>query len=298
MVEKVRQVPVLHMICGTIDDSRTDLQDITLFYFMRTSDEGVRSFDTYEECLNEITNYVVVGSLNRKFLSSLNRILVNVSIFILFWYSVSFSRYSNLKIASMYCDCTREWRHNFVAFSCNFFSAARNITSIFELSVVIYLNLSQHSSRNSGRHEWACHSSVLYLILAIILDNSLLRNGWNPSAQPWNWEWFIQSEEKSKDEREKIVRITHELIIRRITNMYLSSQQYIRKTVVTNIKFWPCAIIAAATCQQKTSQYMEKEILFHFNISLYGKIKVHDMKKRKCFSTYITLRKFVDISMS
>ncbi|KYN43305.1 Dynein heavy chain 10, axonemal, partial [Trachymyrmex septentrionalis] len=78
MVEKVRQVPVLHMICGTIDDSRTDLQDITLFYFMRTSDEGVRSFDTYEECLNEITNYVVVGSLNRKFLSSLNRILVNV----------------------------------------------------------------------------------------------------------------------------------------------------------------------------------------------------------------------------
>ena len=108
MVEKVRQVPVLHMICGQIDDSRTDLQDITFFYFMRTSDESIPSFDTYEECLNEITNYVVVGSLDRKFLSSLNRILVNVSIFILFWYSVSFSRYSNLKIASMYCDCTHE----------------------------------------------------------------------------------------------------------------------------------------------------------------------------------------------
>ncbi|KAG5332872.1 DYH10 protein, partial [Acromyrmex heyeri] len=78
MVEKVRQVPVLHMICGQIDDSRTDLQDITFFYFMRTSDKSVPSFDTYEECLNEITNYVVVGSLDRKFLSSLNRILVNV----------------------------------------------------------------------------------------------------------------------------------------------------------------------------------------------------------------------------
>ncbi|KYN03638.1 Dynein heavy chain 10, axonemal, partial [Cyphomyrmex costatus] len=78
MVEKVRQVPVLHMICGPVDDSRTDLQDITFFYFMRTSDEGIPSFDTYEECLNEITNYVVVGSLDRKFLSSLNRILVNV----------------------------------------------------------------------------------------------------------------------------------------------------------------------------------------------------------------------------
>lgn len=79
MVERVRQVPVLHMICGQIDANRTDLQDITFFYFMRTSDEGIPSFDTYEECLNEITNYVVVGSLNRNFLSSLNRTLVNVS---------------------------------------------------------------------------------------------------------------------------------------------------------------------------------------------------------------------------
>jgi len=79
MVEKVRQVPVLHMICGQIDGNRTDLQDVTFFYFMRTSDEGIPSFDTYEECLNKITNYVVVGSLNGKFLSSLNRILVNVS---------------------------------------------------------------------------------------------------------------------------------------------------------------------------------------------------------------------------
>ncbi|KAG5320172.1 DYH10 protein, partial [Pseudoatta argentina] len=78
MVEKVCQVPVLHIICGQIDNSRTDLQDITFFYFMRTSDKSVPSFDTYEECLNEITNYVVVGSLDRKFLSSLNRILVNV----------------------------------------------------------------------------------------------------------------------------------------------------------------------------------------------------------------------------
>ncbi|XP_018050925.1 PREDICTED: dynein heavy chain 10, axonemal [Atta colombica] len=78
MIEKVRQVPMLHMICGQIDDSRTDLEDITFFYFMRTSDESIPFFDTYEECLNEITNYVVVGSLDRKFLSSLNRILVNV----------------------------------------------------------------------------------------------------------------------------------------------------------------------------------------------------------------------------
>ncbi|XP_070520949.1 dynein axonemal heavy chain 10 [Cardiocondyla obscurior] len=78
MVEKVRQVPVLHMICGQIDSNKTDLQDVTFFYFMRTSDESIPSFDTYEECLNEITNYIIVGSLDRQVLSCLNRILVSV----------------------------------------------------------------------------------------------------------------------------------------------------------------------------------------------------------------------------
>jgi len=80
MVEKVRKVPMIHMICGQVDSSRTDLQDITFFYFMRTSDEGIPSFDTYEECLNEITSYVVVGSLGEKFLPSLDRILIDVRI--------------------------------------------------------------------------------------------------------------------------------------------------------------------------------------------------------------------------
>ncbi|XP_011694340.1 PREDICTED: dynein heavy chain 10, axonemal [Wasmannia auropunctata] len=78
MVEKVRQIPVLHMISGQVDGSRTDLQDVTFFYFMRTGDEGIPSFDTYEECLDEITNYLVVGSLGRNFLLSLNMILIDV----------------------------------------------------------------------------------------------------------------------------------------------------------------------------------------------------------------------------
>lgn len=68
------------MICGQIDGSRTDLQDVTFFYFMRTSDEGVPSFDTYDECLDEITSYIVVGSLGGGFLPSLNRMLVDVRI--------------------------------------------------------------------------------------------------------------------------------------------------------------------------------------------------------------------------
>ncbi|XP_020287509.1 uncharacterized protein LOC109856545 [Pseudomyrmex gracilis] len=78
IVEKVREVPVLHMICGHIDGSRIDLPDTTFFYFMRTSDEGVPSFDTYEECLDEMPSYIVVGSLGRKFLASFNSMLVEV----------------------------------------------------------------------------------------------------------------------------------------------------------------------------------------------------------------------------
>nr|XP_031841739.1 dynein heavy chain 10, axonemal [Nomia melanderi] len=78
MVEKVRRIPVLHMICGEVDGGRADLQDTTLFYFLRTTDEGIPSFDSYQECCEEITQYLVVGSLQGKFLVTLNRMLNQV----------------------------------------------------------------------------------------------------------------------------------------------------------------------------------------------------------------------------
>ncbi|KAK1133358.1 hypothetical protein K0M31_011173 [Melipona bicolor] len=78
LVKKVRKIPILHMICGEVDGSRTDLQDVTLFYFLRTTDEGVPNFDSYIDCEEEITSYLVVGSLQGKFLVSLNRMLVEV----------------------------------------------------------------------------------------------------------------------------------------------------------------------------------------------------------------------------
>lgn len=79
MVEKLEKVPILHMICGELDGSRTDLHDVTLFYFLRTKDEGVPPFDSYQECDEEITNYLVVGSLQGRFLLSMNRMLVQVA---------------------------------------------------------------------------------------------------------------------------------------------------------------------------------------------------------------------------
>jgi hypothetical protein len=79
-VERVRKVPVLHMTCGQLDLNNIDPQVNTFFYFLRTSDEGIPSFDSYDECLDNILNYVVVGMLGRKFLYSLNRILVDVRI--------------------------------------------------------------------------------------------------------------------------------------------------------------------------------------------------------------------------
>ncbi|XP_076299607.1 uncharacterized protein LOC143218359 [Lasioglossum baleicum] len=78
MVEKVKTSPVLHMICGEVDGSRTDLQDTTLFYFLRVTDEGIPSFDSYQECCDKITKYLVVGSLQGKFLVSLSRMLSQV----------------------------------------------------------------------------------------------------------------------------------------------------------------------------------------------------------------------------
>nr|XP_033194235.1 dynein heavy chain 10, axonemal-like [Bombus vancouverensis nearcticus] len=78
LVEKVRKIPNLHMICGKVDGSRTDLHDVTLFYFLRTIDEGIPNFDSYNDCDEQITQYLVVGSLQGKFLVSLNRMLVEV----------------------------------------------------------------------------------------------------------------------------------------------------------------------------------------------------------------------------
>lgn len=66
------------MICGKVDGSRTDLYDVTLFYFLRTIDDGIPNFDSYIDCDEQITQYLVVGSLQGKFLVSLNRMLVEV----------------------------------------------------------------------------------------------------------------------------------------------------------------------------------------------------------------------------
>ncbi|KZC13452.1 Dynein heavy chain 10, axonemal [Dufourea novaeangliae] len=78
MIERVRYTPVIHIICGEVDGGRADLQDVTLFYFLRTTDEGVPSFDSEKECLEEITRYLVVGSLHGKFLVSLKRMFTQV----------------------------------------------------------------------------------------------------------------------------------------------------------------------------------------------------------------------------
>ncbi|XP_076683165.1 uncharacterized protein LOC143376572 [Andrena cerasifolii] len=78
MVDTIERIPKLHMICGEVDGGRADLQNLTLFYFMRTTDVGVPAFDSYKECLEEITKYLIVGSIQGKFLLSLNKMLVQL----------------------------------------------------------------------------------------------------------------------------------------------------------------------------------------------------------------------------
>lgn len=80
MVEKVRYIPVLHMKCGQLDVKRIEADVSTFFYFLRSGEEGVPSYDSYEDCNNGIAKHVVVGSIKRNFLFSLNRILNEVRI--------------------------------------------------------------------------------------------------------------------------------------------------------------------------------------------------------------------------
>ena len=67
------------MFCGEIDGRRSDLGDVNLIYFMRTNDDGLPPFDSFDECSAEMPSYIIVGSLNGKFLSTLNRMITNVS---------------------------------------------------------------------------------------------------------------------------------------------------------------------------------------------------------------------------
>ena len=73
------QVPVLHMCFGEIDVRKSDLKDINIIYFIRAKEDAIPPFDTFEECCTELPSYILVGSLNGKFLCTLNRILTQVS---------------------------------------------------------------------------------------------------------------------------------------------------------------------------------------------------------------------------
>lgn len=74
----MRKTPILHMFCGEVDGSKPELQDVTLFYFMRTTHDGIPSFDSYTECDEQMTHYLIVGSLNGKFLISMHRMITQV----------------------------------------------------------------------------------------------------------------------------------------------------------------------------------------------------------------------------
>ena len=77
-MEKVRKTPILHMFCGEVNGSKPELQNVTLFYFMRTTHDGIPSFDSYAECNEQMTHYLIVGSLNGKFLISMHRMITQV----------------------------------------------------------------------------------------------------------------------------------------------------------------------------------------------------------------------------
>ncbi|XP_057328415.1 dynein axonemal heavy chain 10-like isoform X2 [Microplitis mediator] len=78
VVDKVIEIPVIHITCGQLTQNDPELMKNNFFYFLRTSDEKIPNFDSQETCDDEILNYIVVGSLNGFFLESLNEMLVNV----------------------------------------------------------------------------------------------------------------------------------------------------------------------------------------------------------------------------
>lgn len=77
-MDKEIEKPIIHIICGEIDSKSFDLKDINFFYFMRINEEPIPPFETYEECVDQMPNCMIVGSINGHFLASLETLLVQV----------------------------------------------------------------------------------------------------------------------------------------------------------------------------------------------------------------------------
>ncbi|CAG5096513.1 Similar to DNAH10: Dynein heavy chain 10 [Cotesia congregata] len=78
VIDKVIEIPVIHMISGRINLSDPELIETNFFYFLKTSDGKIPYFDSQETCDNCMLNYIAVGSLNGNFLEFLNEMLTNV----------------------------------------------------------------------------------------------------------------------------------------------------------------------------------------------------------------------------
>nr|KAF7430111.1 hypothetical protein H0235_006509 [Vespula pensylvanica] len=78
IVDKEIEKPIIHIICGEIDSKSFDVKDINFFYFMRINEEPIPPFETYEECVDQMPNCMIVGSINGHFLASLETLLVQV----------------------------------------------------------------------------------------------------------------------------------------------------------------------------------------------------------------------------
>lgn len=74
------EIPVIHIIFGEINLNDPELVNMNLFYFLRTSEEAIPSFDTLHMSNKQMEDYLNVGSLNGDFLNTLNKILIHVSL--------------------------------------------------------------------------------------------------------------------------------------------------------------------------------------------------------------------------
>lgn len=79
MVEKTIRIPEIHLIFGQLDGNNVELHDKNIVYFMRSVEDAVPAFDTLTECMAEMPDYMIIGSMNGRYLASLEKLLVYVS---------------------------------------------------------------------------------------------------------------------------------------------------------------------------------------------------------------------------
>lgn len=88
---KIIRVPKLHIICGNEYNrfNKNETSNVRLLYFMRNQEAAVPFFSSCEKCVDSMTAYFSIGSLEGNVANAMIQIFSEVTFIVSFYFIVS-----------------------------------------------------------------------------------------------------------------------------------------------------------------------------------------------------------------